>query len=208
MRGLPYRAPRHSSSALMTHKVSLSRLTLTDFRNYAGLSVRLDDRHVVLTGQNGSGKTNLMEAVSFLSPGRGLRRAAYQDVVRNGAEGGFSVFAALEGIEIDVAGKPDCNLKPGFWRSRQARPVMPLVLFPARKAGQDGTDDERPRGRRSIDASRFGAGMAVARTDLQFFRQSGFPAVFLTIEHLNRLARHDGGNGVLVDKLRVTIAAQ
>ena len=102
MRGLPYRAPRHSSSAVMTHKVSLSRLTLTDFRNYAGLSVRLDDRHVVLTGQNGSGKTNLMEAVSFLSPGRGLRRAAYQDVVRNGAEAGFSVFAALEGIEGEV----------------------------------------------------------------------------------------------------------
>ena len=36
----------------MPHKVSLSRLKLTDFRNYAGLSLSLDGRHVVLTGQN------------------------------------------------------------------------------------------------------------------------------------------------------------
>lgn len=86
----------------MTHKVSLSRLSLTDFRNYAALSVRLDARHVVLTGPNGSGKTNLMEAVSFLSPGRGLRRAAYGEVARAGAAGGFSVFAAIDGMEGEV----------------------------------------------------------------------------------------------------------
>jgi DNA replication and repair protein RecF len=83
----------------MPHKVSLSRLKLSDFRNYAGLSLDLDTRHVVLTGENGAGKTNLMEAVSFLSPGRGLRRAAYADVARVGAETGFSVFAELEGMD-------------------------------------------------------------------------------------------------------------
>ena len=86
----------------MPHKVSLSRLKLTDFRNYAALSLPLDGRHVVLTGQNGAGKTNLMEAVSFLSPGRGLRRAAYGDVPRAGSAGGFSVFATLEGMQGEV----------------------------------------------------------------------------------------------------------
>jgi len=86
----------------MPHKVSLSRLKLSDFRNYAGLSLDLDTRHVVLTGENGAGKTNLMEAVSFLSPGRGLRRAAYADVARVGAETGFSVFAELEGMDGSV----------------------------------------------------------------------------------------------------------
>jgi len=86
----------------MPHKVFLSRLKLTDFRNYAALSLPLDGRHVVLTGQNGAGKTNLMEAVSFLSPGRGLRRAAYGDVPRAGSEGGFSVFATLEGMQGEV----------------------------------------------------------------------------------------------------------
>ena len=58
----------------MTAKVFLSRLKLTDFRNYAELSLPLGPGHVVLTGENGSGKTNLIEALSFLSPGRGLRR--------------------------------------------------------------------------------------------------------------------------------------
>lgn len=86
----------------MPHKVSLTRLKLGDFRNYAALSLDLDARHVVLTGENGAGKTNLMEAVSFLSPGRGLRRAAYADVARVGAEAGFSVFAELEGMDGPV----------------------------------------------------------------------------------------------------------
>ena len=40
-----------------------------------------------------------------------------------------------------------------------------------------------------------------------FSSQSGVPAVFLTIEHLNRLARHDGGDGVLVNELRVSVTA-
>jgi DNA replication and repair protein RecF len=82
----------------MPHKVSISRIKLSDFRNYAGLSLTLDSRHVVLTGPNGAGKTNLMEAVSFLSPGRGLRRASYGEVVRAGAPGGFTVFAGIEGM--------------------------------------------------------------------------------------------------------------
>ncbi len=86
----------------MPSKVSLSRLKLGDFRNYPSLSLELDNRHVVLTGENGSGKTNLMEAVSFLSPGRGLRRAHYADVARVGSEAGFSVFAALDGMEGPV----------------------------------------------------------------------------------------------------------
>jgi DNA replication and repair protein RecF len=57
---------------------------------------------VVLTGDNGAGKTNLMEAVSFLSPGRGLRRATYGDVTRVGADAGFSIFAELDGMEGEV----------------------------------------------------------------------------------------------------------
>ncbi|MFA7413964.1 MAG: DNA replication/repair protein RecF [Rhizobium sp.] len=83
----------------MTHRVSLRRLKLADFRNYASVSLPLEGRHVVLTGENGAGKTNLMEAVSFLSPGRGLRRAALADVARVGASGGFSVFAEIDGME-------------------------------------------------------------------------------------------------------------
>lgn len=86
----------------MPRKVTIFNLKLHDFRNYASVGLGLDGRHVVLTGANGAGKTNLMEAVSFLSPGRGLRRAAYGDVAREGAAGGFAVFAALDGMQGEV----------------------------------------------------------------------------------------------------------
>ncbi|WP_117192927.1 DNA replication/repair protein RecF [Rhizobium terrae] len=87
----------------MAQKTFLSRLKLTDFRNYVEAALSLDGRHVVLTGENGAGKTNLLEAVSFLSPGRGLRRAVLSDVTRVGASGGFTIFADLDGMEGEVA---------------------------------------------------------------------------------------------------------
>lgn len=86
----------------MTHKVHLTRLLLNDFRNYDSISLKLSSRHVVFTGNNGAGKTNLLEAVSFLSPGRGLRRAQLADVSRVGAPGGFSIFAEVDGMDGSV----------------------------------------------------------------------------------------------------------
>lgn len=87
----------------MAEKTVLHRLKLTDFRNYAEAALALDGRHVVLTGENGAGKTNLLEAISFLSPGRGLRRAVLNDVARVGAHGGFTIFADLDGMEGEVS---------------------------------------------------------------------------------------------------------
>jgi DNA replication and repair protein RecF len=80
--------------------VGVVRLTLTDVRSYAHLRLETDLRPVVLTGANGAGKTNLLEAVSFLAPGRGLRRARLSDVTRHGARGGglgaWGVAATVE----------------------------------------------------------------------------------------------------------------
>ncbi|MBL4907214.1 MAG: DNA replication/repair protein RecF [Sneathiella sp.] len=74
---------------------ALTRLVLTDFRNYAYLKIETDARPVVLTGPNGSGKTNLLEAISFLSPGRGLRRAKLLEPARSNGKGGWAVSASL-----------------------------------------------------------------------------------------------------------------
>lgn len=88
----------------MTQKTLIQRLKLTDFRNYAQAGLVLDGRHVVLVGKNGAGKTNFMEAISLLSPGRGLRRAVLSDMPRIGAEASFTIFAAVEGMngEADI----------------------------------------------------------------------------------------------------------
>ncbi len=78
--------------------ISLSRLTLTDFRNYAGLRLEVEPGHVALVGPNGAGKTNLLEAVSLLIPGRGLRNAAYAEMVRESAPAGWAIAAEVEAI--------------------------------------------------------------------------------------------------------------
>ncbi|MEN2987804.1 DNA replication/repair protein RecF [Tistrella sp. BH-R2-4] len=78
---------------------ALTRLVLTGFRNYAGLRLALDPRPVVLTGANGAGKTNLLEAVSMLAPGRGLRGARLADMDRLAEPG--------------LQGEPGLQVEPG-----------------------------------------------------------------------------------------------
>ena len=77
----------------------LVRLHLTRFRSYAALDFRPRARLAVLYGPNGSGKTNLLEAISLLVPGRGLRGARFADLVRHGPEAGlgWGVHGTLEG---------------------------------------------------------------------------------------------------------------
>lgn len=78
-------------------KVRVSHLRLSDFRNHADLELDFSGRSVVLIGQNGVGKTNVLEALSLLAPGRGFRRATLAEMARFGGSGGFSVLADVEG---------------------------------------------------------------------------------------------------------------
>jgi DNA replication and repair protein RecF len=73
------------------------RLTLTNFRNYHTASLEADVETFVLVGPNGAGKTNLIEAISFLAPGRGLRRAALDEVAFSEGDGSWAVAAEIEG---------------------------------------------------------------------------------------------------------------
>ena len=107
----------------------ITSLTLTDFRNHAASRIKTDGaRNIVITGPNGSGKTSILEAISIMSPGTGLRGASPQDMIRLAmaggpvprsprgpqaiedcmgwakGEGGFGVVAELEdNTEISVA---------------------------------------------------------------------------------------------------------
>ena len=84
---------------------AVHRLALTDFRSYARLRLDVDARPVVLFGANGAGKTNVLEAISFLAPGRGLRRSRLTDVARRGASTGWAVAAEVvgpDGVPADI----------------------------------------------------------------------------------------------------------
>src|SRR4051812_17237747 len=90
--------------------VAITRLSLSDFRSYVDAVLAPGPGLVVLAGENGAGKTNLLEAVSLLSPGRGLRGASLADMARSGGSGGFAVAARLAEVEIGtgiVAGAPE-----------------------------------------------------------------------------------------------------
>lgn len=74
---------------------AVERLSLNDFRSYARLDLRVADRTIVLTGDNGAGKTNVLEALSLLCPGRGMRRAELSDYARVGGSGGWAVSVEI-----------------------------------------------------------------------------------------------------------------
>jgi len=96
--------------------LSVTRLALRNFRSFANLRVVVDGQPVVLTGVNGAGKTNLLEALSFLAPGRGLRRARLADVTRCGSGVTWALAARI--------GTPDgpTDVGTGLVYSRFAEP--------------------------------------------------------------------------------------
>jgi len=115
-----------SKRAAPSPRLSVARLTLSRFRCYERLRVETDPRPVVLVGSNGAGKTNLLESLSFLVPGRGLRRARLSEVTRQvpGGEtagGGWAVAARLSRAEGSVDIGTGCEAAEGAAERRQVR---------------------------------------------------------------------------------------
>ncbi len=89
---------------------AITRLELVQFRSHAALALDVGPGPVALHGPNGAGKTNVLEAVSLLSPGRGMRRAAAEDLARREAGVGWRIGARLtaagEAREVDARAEP------------------------------------------------------------------------------------------------------
>ena len=79
--------------------LALTSLTLAQFRSYRAARLALDGRPIAIYGRNGAGKTNILEAVSLFSPGRGLRRAGADALeFSNGAGQGWKLQSTLESL--------------------------------------------------------------------------------------------------------------
>ncbi|MEZ5695102.1 MAG: DNA replication/repair protein RecF [Sphingomonadaceae bacterium] len=76
--------------------MALSRISLTQFRNHRQTSLEETRSFNLLVGENGAGKTNVLEALSLFAPGRGLRRAPLGEIAASDAPGGFAVGASLD----------------------------------------------------------------------------------------------------------------
>lgn len=78
--------------------LAITALTLSHFRSHKSARLVFDGRPVAIVGQNGAGKTNILEAVSLLSPGRGLRRAQAEDLPRRPEALGWKITADVRGL--------------------------------------------------------------------------------------------------------------
>ena len=103
------------------HGLSVQRLALTNFRNYVAVTIETSSGPQVIAGANGAGKTNLLEAISLLAPGQGMRRAPFADLARAGGDGSFSVAARVHTLsgEADIG----TGVAPGAASDRSARIV-------------------------------------------------------------------------------------
>jgi DNA replication and repair protein RecF len=108
---------------------AVRRLILADFRSYPALDLALDAHMIVLTGENGAGKTNVLEALSLLSPGRGLRRAELAECARSGGSGGFAISVEIEGsrgrVQLGAGLEPPDGGEPQARRFRIDRAPAP-----------------------------------------------------------------------------------
>jgi DNA replication and repair protein RecF len=100
--------------------MALDRIQLANFRNHR--DTRVDDtaQFNLLIGENGAGKTNVLEAISLLAPGRGLRRASLVDMPAQGGGGGFAVSA-----DLGVRGEP-VRLGTGVLADRPGRRLVQI----------------------------------------------------------------------------------
>ncbi|MBL9047009.1 MAG: DNA replication/repair protein RecF [Tabrizicola sp.] len=95
----------------------VSTLHLSHFRSHRAARLGFDGRPVAIVGPNGAGKTNILEAVSLLSPGRGLRRAAVEDLARRPESLGWKISASVQGLS--AAHELETWAEPG--EARQVR---------------------------------------------------------------------------------------
>jgi DNA replication and repair protein RecF len=89
--------------------MGLSRISLENFRNHAATTLGETAHFNLLVGENGAGKTNLLEAISLIGPGRGLRRANLAELARRPAPGDAPLPFAI-GASLSEAGTVSARL--------------------------------------------------------------------------------------------------
>jgi DNA replication and repair protein RecF len=101
---------RGASRATKHAQLAVTQLRLSNFRSYASAEIAVSGRPVVLAGANGAGKTNLLEAISLLAPGRGLRGATLAELTRKGPASAEALWAVSATVQ---RGTESCDIGTG-----------------------------------------------------------------------------------------------
>jgi DNA replication and repair protein RecF len=131
--------------------MAIARLALTDFRNHAAALIAPDEPMIVLAGENGAGKTNILEAISLLSPGRGLRGATLREMARQGGPGGFAIAARIGDRQVGTgteASAPDRRQVRIDGKTASASSLSDLLAMSWLTPAMDRLFLESPGGRR------------------------------------------------------------
>ena len=108
--------------------MTVTELSLAQFRSWSRLDLILDRQPLAIFGPNGSGKTNILEALSMLAPGRGLRSAPAKDQARHGPEAGWRIRARIEDHDIETSAPPQGLREVVVDDSRVAQTVLGRLL--------------------------------------------------------------------------------
>ena len=92
----------------MRSSILISKITLNNFRSHQEFSLNSRSNNIVLYGENGAGKTNILESLSLLSPGRGLRNAKNEEIINKNHNTNYSLLADVEFDESLVKIKKLC----------------------------------------------------------------------------------------------------
>jgi DNA replication and repair protein RecF len=108
--------------------MALDRIQLANFRNHRDTALSGTAHFNLLIGENGAGKTNMLEAISLLSPGRGLRHATLPEMASQSGPGGFAISAdlAADGEALRLG----TGTMPGVGLSKSTRPKLPPSASP------------------------------------------------------------------------------
>ena len=114
----------------------VERLSLTNFRSYAHVTLETSAGPQVIAGANGAGKTNLLEALSLLAPGQGMRRVPFSELARAGGDGSFAVAAHVHTLngaaDIGTGLRAGASEGPPLTHD-SLPPLTPDELSPARR---------------------------------------------------------------------------
>ena len=111
----------------------VERLALTNFRSYPAVTIETGPEPQVIAGINGAGKTNLLEALSLLAPGQGMRRAPFSELARAGGQGGFAVAAKVHTLvgAADIGTGIQANSVAGPPLTHDTSPPLTPTLSPS-----------------------------------------------------------------------------